>query len=329
MEFWLYTLLFFSVLALIYLGEKLKENVIIPFEESEGFQDGAGEYDNVPGLVEEGKGAVQWLGNTKLYDSFYAKLYDQLTQGSVRTQAEVGLMLHEWSKRGEKIENFEVLDAGCGTGIAVAALSKIGIKKVVGLDSSKAMLEHAKTVVIPQTTLTEEQKKKIEWRESDLMNTSACAGGEFSHAFLMYFTVYYFNDKEALFRNLFFWVKPGGKLTVHVVNKHKFDPMLESAAPWMGFSLQKYVKERVTKSEVVFNKFKYIGEFDLHDPEAEFRETFRFNSGKVRRQRHTFRMEDINTIVGYAKAAGWKYDGFVDLTPLSFEYSYYLNFTHP
>jgi SAM-dependent methyltransferase len=327
MEFWQFAILFFLLAALSYMSIQIRDNIIAPYiytkENEEGFE------NPIPGAVHEDKGLIQWMDNTQLYDSFYAGLYDQLTQGSVRTQAEVGLVLHEFTRKGEKVEQFEVLDAGCGTGIAAAAFGKIGCKRVVGLDSSEAMINYAKNTVLPQSTLTDEQKKKVEFRQADILNPSACAAGEFTHATMMYFTVYYLADKESAFRNLFLWVKPGGKLMVHVVNKHKFDPMLESAAPWMGFSLQKYVKDRVTKSEVSFNKFKYTGEFDLQDPSAEFRETFRFNNGTVRRQRHTFKMEDINTIVGFAKVAGWKYDGFIDLTPISAEYMYYLSFSHP
>ena len=125
---------------------------------------------------------------------------------------------------------------------------------------------------------------------------------------------------------MYFWTKPGGRMVVQVVNKHKFDPMLESSAPWLGFSLQKYSDTRITKSEVAFNKFKYNGEFHLMDPNAEFRETFRFEGGKIRRQRHTLRMNDMSEIVGMAKMAGWEYLGFTDLTPISFEYAYHLHF---
>jgi SAM-dependent methyltransferase len=310
-------IMLFLICSLMYMSSSIEKNIL---NSSEGFED-------IQGAVEESKGLIQWMDNSQLYDNFYAGVYDQLTQGSVRVQAEVGLMLHEWTKKGEDLRTFQVLDGGCGTGIAVAALAKMNVKKVVGVDKSKAMLEYAKSVVIPQSTLTEEQKEKIVWREGDLIDPSIASAGEFTHAFLTYFTIYYFADKEALFRNLFLWMKPGGRLVIQVVNKHKFDPMLESAAPWMGFSLQKYSKERITKSEVTFDKFKYSGEFDLHDPLAEFRETFRFTNGKVRRQKHTFKMEDINTIVGFAKVAGWTYNGFTDLTKLSAEYFYHLHFT--
>ncbi len=324
MKDWLPFVFFVLVFGILLWFRKFFEDGIIPsLTIQEGFT------EEVPGATDEKAGIIKWLDNQTLYDSFYAGVYDQLTQGSVRTQAEVGLLATEWTKRGDELQNFEVLDAGCGTGIATLSFGKLGCKKVVGLDVSKGMLDQAKNVVLPQSTLTAEQKENVSFRQADLIDPSACAAGEFSHACLLYFTVYYFTDKEALFRNFHLWIRPGGKLAVHVVNKHKFDPMLESSAPWMGFSLQKYTKDRITKSEVSFNKFKYTGEFLLTDPAAEFRETFRFADGKVRRQKHDFVMEDINTIVGFAKAAGWKYDGFVDCTKLSAEYFYILYFTHP
>jgi SAM-dependent methyltransferase len=328
MEVWHVLLILFLLAALNYVNLVLEENIFKHLRQQtiEGFADT--NESEIAGAVSESSGIIKYLDNDDLYDKFYASVYDQLTQGSVRTQAEVGLMLQQWTKRGDAaIESMEVLDAGCGTGIAVASLAKMGVKKVVGLDKSEAMLNQATSNTIPQTTLTEDQKKVISWRKDELLNPSACQGGEFTHVFLLYFTVYYLNDKETLFRNLHFWTKPGGRLVVHVVNKHKFDPMLESASPWLGFSLQKYTESRITKSEVVFNKFTYTGEFDLQDPGAEFRESFRFkDSGLVRRQRHAFVMEDMERIVGFARAAGWTYLGFTDLTPISFEYAYHLHF---
>lgn len=322
MELWPYLVVLLVLMILTYLNRMFHDRLRNEPIGIEGFE------ESVPGAVPE-KSDVVWMDNDTLYDTFYASVYDHLTQGSTRSQAEVGLILHEWTKRGDDLSKFEILDAGCGTGIVTASFAKMGCKRVVGLDKSAAMLNQARTKTIPQTTLTEEQKAAIEWRQADLYSPSAAEGGEFSHAVVLYFTLYTFADKEAFLRCLFHWIRPGGRLVLHVVNKHKFDPMLESSAPWLGFSLQKYSDKRVTKSDVTFNKFKYTGDFELTDPAAEFRETFRFNDGKVRRQRHTLRMEDMSKIVEMAKAVGWEYLGHTDLTPISFEYAFHLHFSHP
>ena len=85
------------------------------------------------------------------------------------------------------------------------------------------------------------------------------------------------------------------------------------------------------KSKVKFDKFDYEATFGL-DPDSpsmgEFRETFRFKDGTVRRQAHSFFMPDITLIVNRAKSAGWNYKGFVDQTRMGFEYSYLLMFSH-
>lgn len=283
------------------------------------------------GFVDTAEGTTdRYLENDELFDGFYASIYDQLVQNSVRVQAEIGLLLHQWTSRGDmEVEKMKILDAGCGTGVATVALAKMNAEKVIGLDKSAAMIERAKTVTVPSTTLTDDQKKRIEFRVADLLNPSACSGGEVTHAVMLYFTPYYVKDLEAVFRNMFLWVLPGGKLAVEVVNKHKFDPMLDSAAPWMAFSLQKYSKERVTKSQVTFDKFAYEANFDLEDPDAEFRETFRFKDGRVRRQRHRLHMPNIEDITKLAVTCGWKYDTYIDLTTIGFEYAYLLCFTHP
>ena len=270
-----------------------------------------------------------YLNNEQLYDEFYASVYDQLTQNVRMTEQKIMMIATEWKKTGATMETVDALDAGCGTGVASVSLAKLNCKSVLGVDNSKAMLERASTVTLANSKLSEEQKKRITFREGDLVNPSAVGGGAVSHAICLYFTIYYLPDKEAFFRNMFLWVKPGGELVVEVVNKYKFDPMLDSASPWIGFSLQKYSKERITESKVVFDKFEYAGKFDLVDPGAEFRETFRFKDGTVRRQKHRFTMPSIEEITKAGKAAGWVYTKFLDLTLIGFEYSYLLFFRHP
>lgn len=295
------------------------------FLQREGFTDGS---SAETAMVPSGPKDI-YLNNEQLYDGFYAQVYDQLTQNTSRTQAKITMILSKWKQQGMPTEQMSIADIGSGTGIASFALAKGGVKEILGVDRSPAMLKQAETYLAKESSLTPEQKKKITWRQADIQSPSALGGGEVSNAVVLYFTLYYLPDKEAFFRNMFLWVKPGGQMAVEVVNKYKFDPMLESSAPWMGFSLQKYSKDRVTESKVVFDKFDYTGKFDLTDAAAEFRETFRFKDGSVRRQRHTFHMPTIEEIVKSAQIAGWKYTQYFDLTSIGFEYAYILLFRHP
>jgi len=268
----------------------------------------------------------EWLTNNDLFDDFYASVFTKLTQNENLIQAETAICMEEFTKQTPK-DQLRILDAGCGIGIATCAFAKQGVPHVVGIDKSQAMIRYAKGTTLPGTTLNDSQKQDIEFRTFDLMGPGAAGGAEFTHACLLYFTIYYFNDLDTLFRNLALWVKPGGSLAIEVVNKYKFDPILDSSNPWVGVSPQNYVKDRLKKSKVVFDKFEYEAEFELDDPKAEFRETFRFKDESVRRQKHTLYMLNIPDIIKKAQNNGWTYTKYVDLMPLSFQYGYILFFS--
>jgi SAM-dependent methyltransferase len=268
----------------------------------------------------------EWLGNDDLFDDFYASVFTKLTQNENLIQAETAICLEEFGKHTPK-NQMCILDAGCGIGIGTCSFAKQGVGQVVGIDKSHAMIRYAKGTTLPSTTLTESQRQDVEFRTFDIMGPGAAAAAEFTNACLLYFTIYYFRDLEMLFRNLALWVKPGGSLAIEVVNKYKFDPVLNSSNPWVGISPQSYVKERIKKSSVVFDKFNYEATFELEDPQAEFREIFRFKDGSTRRQKHTLYMVNIPDIIKKAHQNGWTYTSYVDLMPLSFQYGYLLFFS--
>jgi SAM-dependent methyltransferase len=285
---------------------------------TEGFEDKASDDSTLYTWITE---------ENKIYDDFYAKIYDQLTQNLARTQGKVSLCMERWSKDKTDPQSWTVLDAGSGTGVASAALAKAGVGNIIAIDLSQAMIDHAKKIVLPETTLTDKQKAAISFRLDDLLNPSACSPEEIKHTICYYFTLYYLKDTEAFMRNVLLWTKSGGTMFLEVVNKYKFDPILDSASPLLGFSIQKYSEERIRKSKVNFTTFDYEAEFMLTDPKAEFRETFRFkDNAKVRRQKHSFIMPEIKEITQLAQTVGWKYEGYIDLTALGFEYAYILMF---
>jgi len=278
--------------------------------------------------TESEKSRTQWFENDELYDEFYSSVYDNLTQLAGRYPQEISLIMHQWKKAAEP-DTMDILDCGSGTGIATIFFAKQGVKSVTGLDRSQAMLRRARNVTLPAANLPPEQRDSVSFLQGDMNQPMTFAAGQFSHAALLFFTIYYSNDPTGIFRNLYEWVRPGGQLAIEVVNKYKFDPLLESASPFVGISLQKYAKKRATKSKVEFDKFSYEAEFDLQDPQAEFRETFRFADDSVRRQRHTMYMRDVQEFVHIAQTAGWNYNGYIDLITAGFEYAYVMMFTHP
>lgn len=267
----------------------------------------------------------EWLSNDDLFDDFYASIFTKLTQNENLIQAETAICMEEFTRDTPK-DQLSILDAGCGIGIATCSLAKQGAGQVVGIDKSQAMIRYAKGTTLPSTTLKETERQNVEFRTFDLMGPGAAGAAEFTNACILYFTIYYFKDLDILFRNLALWVKPGGSLAIEVVNKYKFDPILDSSNPWVGISPQNYVKERLKTSKVVFDKFDYEATFELEDPEAEFRETFRFKDGSTRRQKHDLTMPSISEIIKKAQRNGWMYSSYVDLMPLSFQYGYLLFF---
>ena len=43
------------------------------------------------------------------------------------------------------------------------------------------------------------------------------------------------------------WLKPGGYLILHLVDRERFDPIVPAADPLIMVSAQKHAKERITK----------------------------------------------------------------------------------
>ena len=308
------------IICIWYFTEVMKAKYNMYKVKPEGFED-----TKTPENVED-PSSYTWINKLEnIYDEFYVDIYDELLGQSQRTQAKVDLCINIWKSK-EPISTWSVLDAGCGTGIAACYFAKKGAGNVIALDNSTFMITYAQHETPKKLQLTDKELGNIRWRQDSVINPSACSAAEATHLVVFYFTFYYIQNQEEFLRHLNFWSKPGAKLALEVVNKYKFDPILETASPFIGFSLQKYSKERIRKSSIAFDTFDYQAEFVLSGDKGEFYETFRFKKKKekVRRQKHNLFMPEIKKIVKMAETAGWNYKGYQDLNPLGFEYGYVL-----
>ena len=186
--------------------------------------------------------------NDNLYDNFYVDYYDDLSKDLSKLKFEVNEICHatEPTKKNSKI-----LDIGCGTGNLVNKFVKKGYK-IKGVDKSKAMVDKAS-----------EKYPGCEFVHSDALDSMSHQPNSFTHILCTYFTIYYMEDKLTFFKNAYDWLKKNGTLTLHLVNRDKFNPIVNAADVLIAVSPQKYAKKRITNSLVKFKNFQYKADFKL------------------------------------------------------------------
>ena len=246
---------------------------------------------------------------TNIYDDFYSSIYDELVYDNVKNDFEVG----EIRRLVKPTERSRVLDIGSGNGHHVNLLEKSGYK-VEGVDKSGAMIKSAK-----------KKYPSCKFKQGDVLESMLYPKNSFSTITCLYFTIYYITDKQLFLQNCYNWLMPGGYLVLHLVNRDKFDPILNSADPLHLVSAQKYAKKRITNSLVKFKDFQYKANFDLDKSKnlAEFDETFKDDtSGHVRQNKHTLYMETQKHILGIAKNLGFILQGKVDMVTTQYQYQY-------
>lgn len=253
-----------------------------------------------------------------IFDDFYASIYDDLVYSGLKNDFELGEIINKTNPTSKS----KFLDIGSGTGHHVKALKDKGFN-AIGIDKSKAMVK-----------LSKDNFPDIAVRVGDAMNPMEFQGGEFTHITCLYFTIYYIKDKGAFFANCINWLKPGGYLILHLVDKDLFDPIIPASNPFIIYSPQYYSKERITTSNVVFNNFTYKAQFD---PQAErgsdmgvfpndfviFREIFKdTSSGNVRQNSHQLYMSSQKDILNKARNVGFIELAKIDMGSCQYENQY-------
>ena len=255
--------------------------------------------------------------NSNIYDDFYASIYDYLVYNNVKNDYEIGEIINQTGPTSESI----ILDIGSGTGNHVAQMNHRGFK-TIGLDNSEAMVQKSR-----------ENYPEFDFVKGDALNTMEFQPSSFTHILCMYFTIYYLKDKLQFFNNAIKWLMPGGYLAVHIVDRDMFDPILPPANPLLMLTPQRYAKERITSSKIIFDDFKYDANFEFYKNTniAKFIEKFKNkDTGKLfRKQEHKFYMESEQNIVTFARDAGFIVLGKIDLIKAGYEYQYVYIFQKP
>ena len=259
-------------------------------------------------------------------DPFYVGIYDELFYKKLYNSYEVGIILNEIHPTSKDV----VVEIGSKTGSYTSALQQSCGCNVIGLDASKAMVEYA--------SKRHPNCKFVQGDPLDFMSFSS----EYATAILLLdFAIYYIKDRRTLFYNCYHWLKPGGYLVLHLVNRHMFDPIVPAAKPFTLVSPQSVAKKRITSSDVVFKDFDYKSKFEFgQEKEGEegqeqegknrdkasdsvtITETMKDRRGKVRKNVRSLRMSGQKIIIGEAKDSGFTMLGQYDLVKSQREYQY-------
>ena len=242
---------------------------------------------------------------------FYVGIYDDLFYKKMFNTYEVGVIINEIHPTSKDV----IIEIGSKTGNYVSALKSNGYN-IVGLDKSKTMIEHA--------SKKHPDCKFIHGDPLEFMNFSS----EYATAILLLdFSIYYISDRRTLFYNCYHWLKPGGYLVLHLVNRHMFDPIAPAAKPFTLVSPQSVAPARITTSDVVFNNFNYKSKFEIEgksetNDTSKIIETMRDKRGKVRKNVRSMKMTGQKIIIGEAKDAGFMMLSQYDLLKNQREYQY-------
>lgn len=310
-----------TVMCLFYLWEvarsykrryRVDMTGLVPFNSAagiEGFQNGSG--GGAPLGVES-------RVDDDCYDPFYCRVYDILVQPSSRASMEVKVPLEFMASEAggsRVVSDLRVADIGSGTGGHVELFAREGVHSVVGYDKSAAMVAEAKR-----------QYPERSYVVGNATNTAMMPAGSVDLVTMYYFTIYLVPERKTMLENIYLWLAPGGVFCCHIVNKLKFDPVLEAASPFVGFSIQKYADERVTESNVAFEEFDYKGDFQLYGSRATWEEEFRFKDGRVRKHEQRVWMPNIDVLVKEITDVGFKLLHHADMTATGYEYFYLMAF---
>tara|TARA_X000001036_G_scaffold433961_1_gene472487 strand:+ start:3855 stop:4796 length:942 start_codon:yes stop_codon:yes gene_type:complete len=245
----------------------------------------------------------------KIYDTFYANIYDLLVFNQVKNDFEFS----EFKDKTSPSSTSVILDIGSGTGHHVNKLVSKGYK-AQGIDKSIHMVKTARKNY-PNCT----------YDVGDVMDTLQYAPSTFTHITCYYFTIYYIKDKYTFFKNCYTWLMPGGYMMIHLVDRSKFNPILEAGDPLTLISPQKYAPKRITSTYVTFNDYDYKSNFRIDESRDKgYMEEFFVDKTKEKamKNEHELFMPTQKSILNMAKRAGFILDSKMDMVEVEYEYQY-------
>ena len=247
------------------------------------------------------------ISDQSVYDTFYVDVYDDILFSEFKNEYEIGTILNRTSPTKRSV----ILYIGSGTGHHVGLLTQKGYK-CQGIDLSSAMVAKAK-----------HNYPSCKFMHGDVLKSIQFQPNTFTHITCLYFTIYMIKNKRLLFQNCMQWLKPGGYLLIHLVDRDKFDPILPVADVLAYINPQDYTKKRITTTQAVFKHHNYKADFKLKHNKGTFIETFiHRKNGSVRKHTHHLYMDTQQEILSLAQSAGFILSSQSDMKSVGYKHQY-------
>jgi SAM-dependent methyltransferase len=226
-------------------------------------------------------------------DSFYIQLYDDIYLPSTIATADIK---HINKTTNTNIEHSSFLEIGSGTGCFLNQLQSKGFR-AYGVDKSQTIVNYS-----------QEKYPDIHVKCENVYEPMTFEPGYFTHIICNNFTIYHFDQKRILFKNMYHWLAPNGYLILHVVDPDKFDTIIPAGRPSIIQTPQKYSKLRITETALDFKTFQYKSKynFPILGNEVILTETFTDEKNQhIRQYEQVFFMDTKETILSIAKQCGF------------------------
>lgn len=271
-------------------------------------------FDNDSGITFE--------DSSDIYDATYASIYNLLWHPNEKVEFE-RVSFQDISLADKTTSNVKVLDLCSGTAPHASFFKNLGVE-YTGIDISDGMIQQAR-----------KDCPSAKFQKGDITQVHLFPQKSASHALLLNFSIYQFENPKIISDNAYQWLQPDGYFIVHLVDPDKYDPIHELASPFAAFSLQKYSLERKTDSQIYFDKFKYNGTLKKKENEdpAEYDEIFTYYDGsdnggkKYRENKHYWTMPSKERMIDIIKTSGFRHVETVPMLNVGKEYQYLVYFT--
>lgn len=229
--------------------------------------------------------------NHRQFDQFYAEIYNQLMIPQERCTFEVEKII----EMTQPTNRSSFLDIGSGTGELPGYLAQKGFDSYA-LDISKDMIQYINTNHSGVQTKCDNAKNSLTYEK-----------GSFTHITMTGLSFYLFENKDEILRNCFYWLKPGGYLVLHLIDREKFDPIIPGGKPSLLNNPQQYASQRITDTNIDFVDFQYSGSYDFSkNNQMCLKETFTDDLTKhVRQQETKLYVEPMTHIMNIASKCGF------------------------